>query len=122
MEYVLSQGFPAEKILLGVPAYARYFPGANGPGQAFEGGGELDYETIPEEWIRNAKVDEDYATACYIDREKGFVSFDVPASVERKARYVKERTLAGLFYWTGVGDIKEPGGLVSSGYRELNRR
>lgn len=122
VDYVLSQGFPAEKILLGVPAYARYFPGASGPGQTFNGGGELDYAAIPAEWIQNAQVDENYATACYTDHEKGFVSFDVPATVERKARYVKERKLAGLFHWTGVGDVKGPEGLVSSGYRELSRK
>lgn len=122
VDYVLSKGFPAEKVLLGVPAYARYFPGATGPGQSFNGGGELDYDAIPAEWIREARVDEEYATAFYVDPEKGFVSFDVPATVGRKARYVRERRLAGLFYWTGVGDVRGPEGLVDSGWRELNGR
>jgi chitinase len=36
-----------------------------------------------------------------------------------KAQFVKDLSLAGLFYWTGVGDTKESNSLVRSGSQEL---
>lgn len=34
--YVMSQGFPAKKILLGIPTHGRSFLNATGPGQKFK--------------------------------------------------------------------------------------
>lgn len=122
VEYVLSSGFPAHKILLGVPAYARYFPKARGPGQPFSNGGEMDYCDMPEEWVKQADVDERVAAASYVDSAdggKGFLSFDVPATVAIKSRFVKEGGLGGLFYWSGAGDRPGVDSLVAAGYREL---
>jgi chitinase len=36
-----------------------------------------------------------------------------------KAQFVKDLSLAGLFYWTGVGDTKESSSLVRAGFQEL---
>lgn len=121
VEYVISQGFPANKILLGVPAYARYFSEAGGPGQPFSNAGEMEYCDIPEEWIKDARIDECAGAASYLDSEgdKGFVSFDVPATVVIKSDYVKANGLGGLFYWTGAGDRTDDESLVATGYREL---
>ena len=119
VDYALSRGFPPSKILLGVPAYARYFPQARGPGQPFSQAGEMEYCDMPEDWIKKADVDERCGAASYIDREKGFVSFDVPKTVAIKARYAKSRGLAGLFYWTAVGDRTDTHSLVAAGYKEL---
>ena len=119
VDYAISRGFPASKITVGVPAYARYFPQARGSGQPFSNAGEMEYCDMPEEWIQKADVDERCGTASYVDGEKGFVSFDVPQTVATKARYVKARGLAGLFYWTGVGDRGGPFSLVATGYKEL---
>ncbi|KAK7756174.1 hypothetical protein SLS62_001766 [Diatrype stigma] len=121
--YVTARGVPARQIVLGVPAYARSFGGAHGPGQPFQSHGEMDYVDLPLEWVRNARIDRDAGAAFYVDESqggKGFVTFDVPETVRRKAEYVKSQGLAGLFYWTGVGDMKGPDSLVRAGYEALN--
>ncbi|KAI2470544.1 glycoside hydrolase family 18 protein [Annulohypoxylon bovei var. microspora] len=125
VSYLLARGFPARKLVLGVPAYARSFAGARGVGQPFGEAAEVDYCDLPRAWIRDAVVDEDAAAASYVDSSpggKGFVSFDVPRTVSLKAEYVRQMGLGGLFYWTGVGDINGPESLVRAGYEGLNRR
>ncbi|KAH8651151.1 glycoside hydrolase family 18 protein [Xylariales sp. PMI_506] len=129
LQYLIhEQGFPSGKILLGIPAYARYFPGARGPGQPFHKhiAGELEYRDIPTHWIRGATVDLANCTACFIDDDggdagKGFISFDVPATVEQKARYTRDHGLGGIFFWASSGDrdIGDPDNLVAAGVRGL---
>ncbi|KAL7783605.1 glycoside hydrolase family 18 protein [Trichoderma ceciliae] len=123
VDYVLSRGFPSRKLVLGIPAYARYFPRAEGPGCSTEGAGEVDYCEIPDEWVENAVVDEAAVAAWYVDTNrdntKGYVTFDVPRTVYIKARYAAHRSLGGLFYWTGTGDKEERLSLVAAGKRGL---
>ncbi|KAI0378725.1 glycoside hydrolase family 18 protein [Hypomontagnella monticulosa] len=124
INFLVSRGFPAHKIILGIPAYARSFAGARGPGQPFKGSDEIEYCDLPREWIRDCHVDRHAAAASYVDRTdggKGFVSFDCPETVRIKADYVKNCKLGGLFYWTGVGDLKGSDSLVKAGYEELHR-
>ncbi|KAJ4231963.1 hypothetical protein NW759_002355 [Fusarium solani] len=121
VDYVINHGFPSHKVLLGIPAYARYFGQARGPGHPFEGAGEMDYCDLPGEWVEGAHVDEGVAAASFVDEsgDKGFVSFDVPATVRIKARYAKAMELGGLFYWTGAGDRAGDESLVAAGWNEL---
>ena len=59
----------------GIPAYARSFQGATGPGQPFHGSGEVDYETLPPEWVEKAQIDHALGVAYYIDLQgKGFAA------------------------------------------------
>lgn len=122
VDYVLSRGFPSRKLVLGIPAYARYFPRAEGPGCSTEGAGEIDYCEIPDAWVENAVVDEAAAAAWYVDSrgEKGYITFDVPRTVYIKARYATHKSLGGLFYWTGTGDKAEGLSLVAAGKRGLD--
>ncbi|ORY68530.1 glycoside hydrolase superfamily [Pseudomassariella vexata] len=123
VEYILSRGFPATKLILGIPVYARSFEGTHGVGQPFTKAEEMDYNEMPREWIHQASIDQSAGAASFVDRSpggKGFVSFDVPETVQRKAEYVKWMGLGGLFYWTGVGDIKGPESLVWAGYQALH--
>ncbi|KAI0103116.1 glycoside hydrolase family 18 protein [Hypoxylon sp. NC0597] len=125
VEYLVSHGFPRRKIVLGVPAYARTFAGAKGIGQPFNGSGEIDYVDLPRGWIHAAKVDQTVVAASFVDNSaggRGFMSFDVPETVRCKAEYVKKMGLSGLFYWTGVGDVKGPESLVRAGYEGLNSK
>lgn len=121
VEYVLSRGFPSRKLVLGIPAYARYFPRAQGPGCSTERAGEMDYCDIPDEWVREAVVDEGAVAAWYVDAngDKGYLTFDVPRTVQMKARFVMQRGLGGLFYWTGTGDKGDGLSLVAAGRRGL---
>ncbi|KAF6520139.1 hypothetical protein HZS61_016556 [Fusarium oxysporum f. sp. conglutinans] len=124
VDYLTSQGFPNRKIILGIPAYARYFGQARGPGHPFKGSGEIDYCDLPDEWVAGAKVEESIAAASFVDTkgDKGFVSFDVPSTVCVKARYAKAMCLGGLFYWTGAGDRAGPESLVAAGWKTLHSK
>ncbi|KAI1134890.1 glycoside hydrolase family 18 protein [Hypoxylon sp. FL0543] len=125
VDYLLSHGFPKHKIALGIPAYARTFAGAQDVGQPFNSASEIDYNDMPCQWIHAAKVDQTVVAASYVDDSpdgRRFVSFDVPETVKLKAEYVKKMHLGGLFYWTGVGDVKGPESLVRAGYESLNKK
>lgn len=119
--YAIDKGFPTRKIVLGVPAYARYFPGAKGPSESFSEAGVMDYNELPEAWITGARVESSLSAASIVDEEsgKGFVSFDVPETVAMKARSIKELGLAGLFYWTAASDRDDGQSLVAAGFKEL---
>ncbi|KAI9158907.1 Chitinase 1 [Paramyrothecium foliicola] len=121
VEYILGRGFPSHKLILGIPTYARFFPKARGTGHPFKNAGEMDYCDIDNEWVCRARVDTNVAAASFVDPrgEKGFVSFDVPSTVQIKARYAKAMALGGLFYWTGTGDRPGEQSLISVGYNEL---
>ncbi|KAH7308105.1 glycoside hydrolase superfamily [Stachybotrys elegans] len=121
VEYIVSHGFSNNKLILGIPTYARFFPRARGAGHPFHDAGEMDYCDIDESWVCSARVDESVAAASFLDPcgEKGFISFDVPATVQMKARYAKAMALGGLFYWTGTGDRTGEQSLVAVGYNEL---
>ncbi|KAF4119729.1 chitinase [Geosmithia morbida] len=124
VDYITSRGFPAHKIVVGIPAYGRFFPEATGPGQPFSArAGEVDYRDMADEWVANAAVDCRAAVASFVDSEceRGFVSFDVPKTVEAKARYVRANGLGGLFYWTGVSDRGGDDSLVSAGFKALRQ-
>lgn len=123
VEDVLKTGFPCNKILLGIPAYARYFPKAVAAGQPSQNvAGEIDYCDLPGHWPKEATIDKELRAASFVDEEKGFVSFDVPATVALKARYANQMRLGGLFFWTGVGDRCDDMSLVEAGHCGLLTR
>lgn len=132
VEYVLAQGVPARKVVLGVPVYGRSFLGVRGPGERFEGcggeaGGVVEYRDLPRDGAEEEVVDEEvWGASCWVDAggEEGkaeeWVSYDSPRTVREKARYVRERGLGGLFYWTGIADKKGEGSLLRAGYEGLH--
>jgi chitinase len=96
VDYVISQGFPAAKILLGVPAYGRSFLGASGPGHSYTGsGGEdgtFEYKQLPcrgTEEIVNTRVVAAFCTG----GDGGFVTYDNPETVKIKGNYCNEKGL-----------------------------
>ncbi|OMP84901.1 Chitinase 1 [Diplodia seriata] len=127
VEYVVgTRGVPAGKVVVGVPVYGRAFLGVDGPGERFEGVGGadgcVDYRELPG---KLKKIKEDlgvWGAACLRTGEGGrreWVSFDCPRTVGEKARFVRERGLGGLFYWTGVADKEGEGSLLRAGYEGL---
>lgn len=122
-DHVIRGGFPSHKILLGIPVYARAFPGSSGIGQPFrkEDATEIDYVDLPADWVRDAIVDETLVAASVVDPGgKGFVSFDVPATVRMKIKYALRMKLGGVFYWTGAGDRQGNESLVKAAWDIMN--
>ncbi|KAH7062514.1 glycoside hydrolase [Macrophomina phaseolina] len=123
VEYVLARGVAARKIVMGVPVYGRSFLGVKGAGEKFSGhggdaGGVFEYRELPREGA-SLGVDERVVGAMCSGGDGGWVSYDSPETVARKARYVRERGLGGLFYWTGVMDKEGEGSLLLTGYEGL---
>ena len=127
VQYCIGQGVPASKLLLGIPAYGRCFVGCDAPGQPHDSArscsagedGVFEFRDLPRPGAREV-VDEGAVAAYCVAPDAGFVSYDSPATVERKARFVKQEGLGGLFYWTGTGDKAREDGLVYAGYMGLH--
>ncbi|KAF2400371.1 glycoside hydrolase [Trichodelitschia bisporula] len=131
VEFVLGTGFPAAKILFGIPAFGRSFLGAAGPGYRHKGGGgedgSFEYSELPRPGAQQG-VDRVCCAAYCIGGDGGWVSYDNAETVATKAAFVRDRGLAGLFFWTGTADVAKDveGGdarsLVYAGYMALHDR
>ncbi|RFU32741.1 hypothetical protein B7463_g3625, partial [Scytalidium lignicola] len=124
VEYLLSRGFPASKIVLGIPVYGRSFLGATGPGQPFSGPGGrdgiFDYRELPRAGTEEVISTQVVAASC-IGGDGGFVSYDNAQTVVLKASYCRQKGLKGLFYWVATADaLPGPRSLVSSGFKALH--
>ncbi|OCK74185.1 glycoside hydrolase family 18 protein [Lepidopterella palustris CBS 459.81] len=122
--YMIKQGVPPNKILLGIPAYGRSFLGTHGVGHPFSGhGGEegtFEYKDLPRPGAQEL-VDDKVGAAYCMGGDGGFVTYDNPQTVKLKANYVRLNGLAGLFYWTGTGDASESSrSLAYNGYIGLH--
>lgn len=108
VSYMIRQGVPQNKILLGVPAYGRSFTGTKGVGHSYSGHageeGTFEYQDLPRPGATEY-VDEQIGAAYCVGGDGGFVTYDTPRTVQMKANYVRQNGLAGLFYWTGTGDV-----------------
>lgn len=107
VSYMVRQGVPPNKILMGVPAYGRSFTGTRGVGHSFSGQageeGTFEYRDLPRPGSQEF-IDESVGAAYCVGDDGGFITYDTPQTVQMKARYVRQNGLAGLFYWTGTGD------------------
>lgn len=123
ISYMLAQGVPSRKILLGIPVYGRSFLGATKPGDPYDGqGGEegtFEYRDLPRPGALEG-VDEQIGAAFCVGGDGGFVTYDNPRTVQLKAQFAKQRRLGGLFYWTGTADAQGPRSLVEMGYNTLH--
>lgn len=94
--YVMSQGFPPKRILLGIPTYGRSFLKANGPGQDFNGvggqDGTFEYGELPRKGCKEI-VDRRYIAAQCVGGDGGFVTYDNPETVKVKAEFCKQKGL-----------------------------
>lgn len=122
VNYLTSKGVPSRKILLGIPAYGRSFLGATSVGSNYNGcGGDegtFEYKDLPPPGS-SVHFDRDVAAVYCVSKDTGFVTYDDPRSVQAKATYAKDKSLGGLFYWTGTGDTNDSRSLVEAGYRTL---
>lgn len=96
VSYLMSHGFPAQKILLGIPTYGRSFLHATGPGQKFRGGGgddgTFEYNQLPRNGCKEV-VDKRHVAAQCISSDGGFVTYDNPDTVKIKAGFCKQKGL-----------------------------
>lgn len=101
ISYLVAQGFPAKKILLGIPVFGRSFLGVAGPGHRFKGvggnGGEFDYKELPRKGAKE-QVDKRACAAYCVGGDGGFVSYDNPETVKQKAAFCRQKGLGASLY------------------------
>ncbi|KAL1907142.1 hypothetical protein Sste5344_007093 [Sporothrix stenoceras] len=128
VQYLMANGVPAKKILLGIPLYGRSFvgPHATGPGHKFVNVTEdasdstFEYRDLPRPATRE-NVDKRVVAAQCVGGDGGFVSYDNPDTVRIKAAFCKQKSLGGLFYWGAPFDSKDSKrSLIAAGFRTLH--
>ena len=115
VEYWLEQGAPAEKLVIGIPAYGRSFtlanPSENGIGSATIGPGKAGRYTREDGMLGYNEICEYIQRGWTVQREpeqrvpyafKGnqWVGYDDTISVEEKAKYVMSKGLGGIMLWS----------------------
>lgn len=113
----LKAGVPAEKIVVGVPFYGRWWKGTNpknnGRYQSATGKtGGFDYKIIAdslrmdntwkERWDSNAN-----APYVWRKRDSLFLTYENPKSLKLKVNYVNKNELGGIMFWEFNGDNGE---------------
>ncbi|RYP57111.1 hypothetical protein DL769_009678 [Monosporascus sp. CRB-8-3] len=124
VSYLIANGCPPKKILLGIPAYGRSFLGASGPGHRHRGpggrDGKFEYHELPRKQAKET-VDKRIGAASCVGGDGGFVSYDNPETVKMKAAFCRQKGLGGLFYWPGPADSREKGrSLIATGFKSLH--
>lgn len=99
VSYLMSQGFPAQKALLGIPLFGHSFTGVTGPGHrskgnagGFNGDGTFDYNQLPRKGTKE-QVDKRACAAYCVGGDGGFVSYDNPDTVKQKAAFCRQKGL-----------------------------
>ncbi len=130
VSYLLSQGVPPDKIVIGAAFYSRVWeqvaPDNNGLYQAGVHVPGLPFSEIPTSYTEAEgwqTLWDDVAMApyAYHSGKKRFATFDNMRSVTLKTRYAKQRQLRGIMFWQLPGD-SDQGALVDAIYAEKMRR
>lgn len=101
----LSSGFPASKLVMGIPFYGYVFKGVNaannGLYQTFSSGVSAPYDTIQTQYAANPAFTayNSGTGAPWLFDGNTFVSYDNADSIAQKAQYIKSRKLAGAGIW-----------------------
>ena len=125
----LSAGVRPEKLLLGVPFYARAWRGVspvnNGLFQSFASEAYyhgLSYTDLKKDFLSNPSYTrywDDTAKAAYLYNGDEFISYEDPESLAHKASYVKKKGLAGIMIWEYGHDLS--GELLEALYQAMGK-
>lgn len=101
-----AAGFPASRLVLGVPFYGYLYTGVSGGGsglyQTFSGGASVSYDQVLKSYLTNSgytKYVQAEAKVPWLYNGSTFISYDDEESMAAKATYVKENGLAGASIW-----------------------
>ena len=120
VDHLIEHGFPAHKIVLGIPTYVHGFAATRGLHKGF--GKASKHDEAPVRELPKPDMEEIYdrdAVAVFAKGNGEFLTYDNKISVAEKARYVKQRGLAGLFYWQLAADRVGEESLVRWGFEVL---
>lgn len=102
----LSAGFPASKLVLGVPFYGYIYNGVananNGLFQRYTSGKSISYDSVVSGYLSNStygKFLHPDAKVPYLFNGSVFITYDNAPSLTQKADYVNQNNLAGTCAW-----------------------
>lgn len=102
----LKTGFPADKLVMGVPFYGYKYNTVNnannGLYQTFSGGSSLSWATIKANYLNTPGYTRYFHSASMVPwlfNGSVFISYEDEQSIGLKAQYVKSRTLGGAMIW-----------------------
>ncbi|MGU3470646.1 glycoside hydrolase family 18 protein [Paenibacillus sp. D51F] len=104
----MKAGVPPEKLVLGAAFYSRMWKGVPDRNDGYlqmaasSGGYGPDYTALESDYIgKNGFIRhwDDEAKAPYLFDGSTFISYEDAESLQNKARYVKEKGLAGIMFW-----------------------
>ena len=113
VELFTGQGVPASKLVLGAAFYGRGMKGAAATNHGLmqpttpESNFTKTYAEIKREFLGDARFVrywDDAAKAPWLHDGDTFLSYEDPESIRHKARYVRERGLAGVMFWEYTQD------------------
>ncbi len=112
IQYLIEEGIPANKILVGIGFYGRGWSGvssskvgssAEQPAQGLHDNGADTYSAL----IKRCPATEIVAGTAYGYCNGEWWSYDTPQTIHGKMDYVKEHKLGGAFFWQLGGDTKD---------------
>lgn len=112
-----SAGVAAKKLVMGIPLYGHSFVGTTGMYSTFTGMGSDDgtaYTNLP---LAGAQVTEDATNGIsysYDSSKQELMTYDTPAVVDAKAKYVASKGLGGTMYWALNMDQTGSNSLIST--------
>lgn len=122
----ISAGFPAEKIVIGVPFYGYRYDNVknlnNGLYQSHSGGAALSYDKIASSYLNNSSYKYYYDTTSkvpWLFNGSTFISYDDANSIRIKGEYIRSKPFAGAAIWELSQDSK--GVLLDSLYKSLQK-
>ncbi len=102
----LNNGFPANKMVMGVPFYGYAYQGVpnvnNGLWQHFTSGVAVGYDSIQSKYAGSTSFGKFYnstAMVPWLFNGSTFVSYDDASSIQRKAQYAVSKNLIGVGAW-----------------------
>ena len=102
----ISKGFPASKIVLGVPFYGDIYKGvttsSNGLYKSFASGSSIAYDKIASTYLNDSsykKYTHADAMVPWLFNGSVMISYDNAQSIAEKAKYAKQKNLGGVSAW-----------------------
>ncbi len=102
----ISAGFPANKLILGVPFYGYIYTGVsssnNGLYSTFSTGTYIPYSQIASQYLNNSAYQHLYSSSGdvpYLYGNNTFISFDDASSVALKGQYALSKGVKGVGVW-----------------------
>lgn len=132
VDYYLSQGVPAKKLVLGLPLYGRVFKETaglyqphKGPGTGTtqEAGVRFFYDIKQNLLPKLARGFDAEATASYLydPDTREFISFDDEEVLRLKSRYIREMGLGGAMVWELGQDVPKSFDAMHAIKKELSK-